>query len=454
MAKYGIILLWLFLGAASGPRLWAQCVESYAFTPAATAPDGNAAGLSDVRAVGSGIGVITSLQVRLQITGEYNGDLFVWLRHAGGFTVLLNRPGKTSDREYGYPDSGFDVTFQDGAGNGDVHQYQNVLTPVSGGPLTGGWQPDGRTNDPAGVTDLAPRTTTLAAFNGLNAAGEWTLYVADLAAGGTNRLVGWGLDLTGTAYPALCWTNPANVVCGAALTGTQLNATAVYQGTNVPGTFTYTPAPGTVLPAGSNQMLTVTFTPANPADFLAVSTNVTLTVLPPPPTAAVMTVTRTAGLALLIAWADVATNWSDPGGGPVTLAGLNRVTTNGVTLVTNSAWIYYPAAPNVNDQFSYTIGNARGATSPGYVNSVVLGSVTGTNSFTQIVFGNPTVLSAYGIPGDSYITERATNLFQPVWVDVATNLAATNGVITVLDYFRDLGDHPPAAAFYHLKWQP
>ena len=40
------------------------------------------------------------------------------------------------------------------------------------------------------------------------------------------------------------------------------------------------------------------------------------------------------------------------------------------------------------------------------------------------------------------------------WVDIATNQAGTNGVITVFDYFSDLSSNPPASAFYQLTWQP
>lgn len=453
MRPYVNIILWLLLGSALPPPLWAQLTESYTFTTNRLVPDGNAAGISDVHNVSSGLATIASLQVRLTVIGDFNGDLYAYLRHSNGFAVLLNRAGATADNPDGYADSGFDVTFQDGSANGDVHLYQAVLVPAPGSPLAGAWQPDGRTNDPATVTDASPRATALANFNGLDPGGGWTLFIADLKSGGTNQLAGWGLDISGQAYPALTWTNPADITYGTTLSGTQLNVTATYNSTNVPGTYTYTPAVGTLLNAGSNQVLAVTFTPADTTDFLPTSTNVTINVRNPPPVAAAMTVTRTAGLALLIAWADVATNWSDAAGATVQLAGLNRVTTNGVILATNSAWILYPNAPNVSDQFSYGISDGAGGTNIGYVNIVMKTSVTGTNSITRIAVGNPTILTALGIPGYSYITERSTNL-PPSWVDIATNLAATNGVLTILDYFSDLGSNPPAASFYQLKWQP
>src|SRR5439155_8889963 len=44
------------------------------------------------------------------------------------------------------------------------------------------------------------------------------------------------------ATPVITWSNPADIIFGTALDGTQLNATA-----SVPGSFVYTPAAGTVL---------------------------------------------------------------------------------------------------------------------------------------------------------------------------------------------------------------
>jgi autotransporter-associated beta strand protein len=170
------------------------------------------------------------------------------------------------------------------------------------------------------------------------------------------------------------------------------------------------------------------------------------------PVAATMTVQRTAGLALKIALSDMATNWSNASGYTPSLAGINLVTTNAVNLQTNSSWILYTNSPNVNDQISYTISDSLGTTSTGVINVVINGSVTGTNSITHIQTGNPTTLTAYGIPGFSYITERSTNL--TTWVDIATNSAAANGVISVTDNFSDLGGSPPSSAYYQLKWQP
>ena len=186
-----------------------------------------------------------------------------------------------------------------------------------------------------------------------------------------------------------------------------------------------------------------------------------------PPVASVMTVNYTAGLPAVIALSDLATNWSDVDGDTLELTAFSPVTTNGVTLfpinlttnldgsyvITNIAFLGYSNSANVNDQFSYSISDGLGGTNIGYVNLVVNFSVTGTNSIVGIGIGNPTTLTAYGIPGYTYITERTTNLAPAVWVDIATNTAATNGVINATDTFWDLGSNQPASAFYQLKWQ-
>ena len=92
----------------------------------------------------------------------------------------------------------------------------------------------------------------------------------------------WGLDLIGAAFPALVWTNPADIVYGISLNSDQLSASATYDSTNVPGTFTYTPASGTVLSAGLGQTLNVTFNPSDTTGFLSISTNVAINVLKAP----------------------------------------------------------------------------------------------------------------------------------------------------------------------------
>ena len=179
-----------------------------------------------------------------------------------------------------------------------------------------------------------------------------------------------------------------------------------------------------------------------------------LTYLNTAPVATNLSVTRTAGLNLLVSLTILATKWSDADGDAVTLSGINLVTTNSVNLATNGSWILYTNSPNVNDQLSYSISDGFGGTNIGFINIVVTSSVTGTNSIVGITTGSTNVVTAYGIPGYPYILERATNLAPAVWVTVATNAAATNGIISAQDAFNDLGGTQPSSAYYRLKWQP
>jgi hypothetical protein len=77
--------------------------------------------------------------------------------------------------------------------------------------------------------------------------------------------------------PTINWPTPAAITYGTALSGTQLDATATYNGASVPGTFVYNPAKGTVL-AGGSQTLSVTFTPTKTADYSTATASVTLQV--------------------------------------------------------------------------------------------------------------------------------------------------------------------------------
>lgn len=75
------------------------------------------------------------------------------------------------------------------------------------------------------------------------------------------------------ATPVITWLAPAPITYGTALSGTQLDASA-----NVPGSFVYSPASGTVLVAG-NQTLNTMFTPTDTNDYNSVPASVSLIVL-------------------------------------------------------------------------------------------------------------------------------------------------------------------------------
>jgi hypothetical protein len=167
-------------------------------------PDGNSSGVAETRLVSSPLTSLSSLSVSLSFTGAdldgmASGDLFVSLVHDTGFSVLLNRIGRTAMEPGGYLGTGLDVTLADMAPNGDVHGHGQAS--LVGGILTGQWAPDGRITDPASVLDTDVRTALLGSFQGVNPNGEWTLFLADLESGGVAKLTGWELEFTGASSP-------------------------------------------------------------------------------------------------------------------------------------------------------------------------------------------------------------------------------------------------------------
>jgi cyclophilin family peptidyl-prolyl cis-trans isomerase len=82
-----------------------------------------------------------------------------------------------------------------------------------------------------------------------------------------------------TLAPTISWASPAAIIYGTALGSAQLDATA-----SVPGNFTYSPAPGTVLKAGNNQTLSVSFTPTDTTDYTTANFTTTINVAKAAPT--------------------------------------------------------------------------------------------------------------------------------------------------------------------------
>jgi subtilisin-like proprotein convertase family protein len=160
-------------------------------------PDGNVNGLQSTLTFNDAqFTSILDVNVRLNISGGYNGDLYVYLTHGSGFSILLNRTGRTGSDAFGYADAGFSITLDDAASS-DIHNYGGN----GGAALTGTWQPDARNVNPATALNTDPRTAFLSAFNGLDPNGSWTLFIADLVGGDQSTLVSWELDITAVPEP-------------------------------------------------------------------------------------------------------------------------------------------------------------------------------------------------------------------------------------------------------------
>ena len=175
-----------------------------------------------------------------------------------------------------------------------------------------------------------------------------------------------------------------------------------------------------------------------------------------PPVAGVYNVLRTPGLSLHVFWAAVATNWTDVDGDLVSLAGVNLLTTNGVTIQTNSTQILYNNSRPVPDQISYTVTDGQGGTNTGLINVLLNPFVSTTQNPSSMTFANGALHTTFlAVPAYAYIVQRSTNLgISSGWVTISTNTADGNGLIRATDTFPDLGGLLPPAAYYRLLWQP
>jgi hypothetical protein len=117
-------------------------------------------------------------------------------------------------------------------------------------------------------------TLSNASLAGINAGSYPSGVGASFAGDGSYSGSAGSNSLTvGKATTTINWSNPASIVYGAALSGTQLNATA-----SVPGSFIYTPASAAVLHVGNSQTLHVDFTPTDATNYNTASKDVSINV--------------------------------------------------------------------------------------------------------------------------------------------------------------------------------
>lgn len=181
-------LRFLLCCLALGFGLTAQAGITYSSTSGAI-PDGNPTGWSATATVTDPMWSIEDVNVTINMSGGYNGDIYAYLSYGGVLVPLLNRVGKGLDSEpqysFGFSTSGFgSITLDDQAtANGSIH---SVASPVSGQS----YQPDTYFGG-----------NTLSAFKNMNPNGTWTIFFADMSSGETSQLQGWSLDITAVPEP-------------------------------------------------------------------------------------------------------------------------------------------------------------------------------------------------------------------------------------------------------------
>ncbi len=150
-----------------------NCVEQCSGTAIAI-PDGDIIGVSQDIMVPN-TGSITDINLSLDISHTYVGDLFISVSHGGTTVVLMDRPG-VPNSTFGCNRNNIDCTFDDQSTNGTVEDVCNNTSPT----YTGDYKPEG----------------SLAVFNTMDPSGVWTLFVSDAETPDPGTLNDWCLDIT------------------------------------------------------------------------------------------------------------------------------------------------------------------------------------------------------------------------------------------------------------------
>jgi subtilisin-like proprotein convertase family protein len=194
--------------------LLASALQAFAISPATYSatwsgaqniPDNNASGIAFPFNISApGPSYITGVTVNLSLTGGWNGDLYAYLSHGAGFSVLLNRVGRTALDPDGFGASGFNISLAD-ANVTDIHNF-------SGSPVNGGFAPDGRDINPFNALDTSPRNAMLGNFIDHDPDGAWTLFLADVAPAAFSTIQNWTVSIEAVPEPSVIWLTSIGVM--------------------------------------------------------------------------------------------------------------------------------------------------------------------------------------------------------------------------------------------------
>ncbi len=140
-------------------------------------PDNNVTGVFHEFTVPDS-GTIQDLNLGLNITHTWNGDLIVMLSHGGTNVVVMNRPGGTGNN-----DNGYNVILDDEG----TSAIQTAVLAGNAGPLV---------SPPNYIPNSA-----LSAFDGMNKQGVWRVTISDNAGADTGSLVSWSLIIQNQGSP-------------------------------------------------------------------------------------------------------------------------------------------------------------------------------------------------------------------------------------------------------------
>ncbi len=153
----------LFLDGNNNGTLDGSVVDNFFDNPNLTVPDNTTVQTSQT--VSGLVGLVEDINVTVNMTHTWIGDIQIWLEDPTGTEVLLfNRHG-------GNGDNLVNTVFDDSAAN---------LISSGVAPFTGSWRP----------------IEALSVFNGMDPNGDWILRLRDNANGDVGTLLNWNLEIT------------------------------------------------------------------------------------------------------------------------------------------------------------------------------------------------------------------------------------------------------------------
>jgi hypothetical protein len=260
--------------------------------------------------------------------------------------------------------------------------------------------------------------------------------------------------------PKITWAAPSQITVGTPLSSVQLNATA-----NVPGTFTYSPAAGTILPAGV-QTLSTTFTPADTSTYstataqnnIKVNASTAVQVMPVITwnTPASITAGTPLGANQLDATANVPGSFVyNPPAGTILTAGSHTL---GVTFTPNDTTTYAVATATTSINVTNGTQTQSGPTvnvNPGMSTSEIQSALNGAPTGATVLFaaGNYNITSSLGVPcANLQLTGPVSNTPTATLSATFTNnvILGYNGGCSSLGSIRYLGFANTGAVYFGI----
>ncbi len=153
---------------------------TYSQSPNATIPDNNPTGITRTINVPDSF-PIADVDVSVQINHIFVGQLIIRVTHNGVTRTIVDQIGRPAIDNFGCPQTNLNIRLDDEGTGGAV---ENACSGAFGTPF------------PTSPPNFIPNQL-LNSFDGMDAAGDWSITVIDAAGGGVGTLVSWSLHIDG-----------------------------------------------------------------------------------------------------------------------------------------------------------------------------------------------------------------------------------------------------------------